>query len=443
MKNARIVRYSLFVLFLFSTSLLPAHAQPSDTDLTAEEMFKRVNDHVAERTRQLRTDGRTIDRARMDSIEREKTNLAKRFAAALGKRSSGEQSDLYYQGRLHQIGGEDAKALDALSRYLAQFDHNAEGDMVQAARVNVIIISSRRRDMPTAVRTYEAWKNSSPSSPSLRPALKDYIATGFFKAGNFDEAIRFAELAFEQLKGTNAQTPTEKKAKEQVYMNVVEVLAMSYRRKKESDRAFEILAEARATSFTLPSANLYRKVMDFVSGSGFSEKRLMQRLESYSTSDPAPEIDIIEWIEQEPTSLEALRGNVVLLDFWATWCGPCISAFPKLREWHRKYSDRGLVIVGVTQLWGQDNQRTMDAPQELAFLREFRNKYKLPYGFAIAPKGEYESKYGINAYPTVVLLDRQGVVRYIGIGAGGEEISNLEGMIRKLVAESTSTEIGS
>jgi len=73
--------------------------------------------------------------------------------------------------------------------------------------------------------------------------------------------------------------------------------------------------------------------------------------------------------------------------------------------------------------------------QELDYLNEFKAKYKLPYPFAIAGRGEDRMKYGINAYPTTVLLDRRGVVRYIGIGAGTAESENLEEMIEKVLKE--------
>ena len=70
--------------------------------------------------------------------------------------------------------------------------------------------------------------------------------------------------------------------------------------------------------------------------------------------------------------------------------------------------------------------------QELEFLSEFKTKHKLPYGFAIAKRDEPVEKFDINVLPTTILLDRNGVVRYIGIGAGVEEVENLEEMIKKL-----------
>lgn len=431
----KIAHLTFFTYFCAAIVSHPIFAQPADPNPTASEMFANVNTYVADRVRELRSEGRSINRDRVESIERERVNLAKRYAAELVRRGNSDPEDSYYLGRLYLISGDDQKALDALNKFLDSSGPAVEGETIQLARAQVVVLASKRKDMAMAVSVFESWKNSSPISNAQRSVMKDHIALGFYRAKDYDKAINYGENAFEVLKDTESRTLAEKKAKEKVYMNLVEVLAMSYRRNKDRDRALDILAEARARSFTLPSANLYRRVMSFVSGSGFSEKRLMQKLESYPVADPAPEIEVDDWIGQEPATLDSLRGNVILIDFWATWCGPCIATFPRLREWHRKYSESGFMIIGVTQLWGTANQRRVTPEEEMEFLNEFKAKHKLPYGFAVTPKNEYESKYGIEAYPTVVLLDRQGVVRYIGIGAGKEEISNLEDMIKKLLKE--------
>jgi len=161
----------------------------------------------------------------------------------------------------------------------------------------------------------------------------------------------------------------------------------------------------------------------------------MQRVDSYASAEPAPQMKFTEWIGHEPIALEYFRGRVVLLDFWATWCGPCIATFPRLRSWHKKYGGDNFIIVGVTQYYGQQDGKKMSPLQELDFLNEFKAKYKLPYPFAIAAASEAPMKYGIMAYPTTILLDRKGVVRYIGIGAGLEESENLEDTIKKVLDE--------
>lgn len=420
---------------VFAAVLLFYSPTFSQQEKPVADMLQEVDNYVAVKSKQLRSEGKRIDRAKHESLEREKIGLAKRYASEVSRRSSLQQTDHYFLSRLYQIFDSDEKALDSMNNYLARTEPATEGEMVQSARAQVVILAARQKDMSQAVKAFDAWKGGRPVSVSTQTVLEDHIALGFYRNGDYDEAIRYAESAFEQLKTFETKKLSDKKRKETIYMNLVEVLAMSYRKSKNRDRALEILAEARAQSFIIPSANLYRKVMDFVEGSGFSEKRLMEKLESYTLAEPAPEMEIVEWIEQEPVQLKDLRGRVVLLDFWATWCGPCIATFPRLRAWHKKFGERGFMIVGVTRYWGKDGDKNLSQPQEIDFLKEFRRKHKLPYGFAIAEGDDYEMKYGISAYPTTVLLDRRGIVRYIGIGAGAEEVGNLEDMIKKVLAE--------
>src|SRR5262249_55495959 len=64
---------------------------------------------------------------------------------------------------------------------------------------------------------------------------------------------------------------------------------------------------------------------------------------------PAPDFPTPDFaLNGKPASLAGLKGKVVLLVFWAVWCGPCIATFPHLRDWSKEYKDKGLEIVGVT-----------------------------------------------------------------------------------------------
>lgn len=432
MNYSRTLLFAALFLFVCGT-VSQVSAQP--TNKTLLEMNQDIENYVSAKTKQLISQGKRVDADKRADLENEKKSLAKKYAEDAAARPNLEKTDFYYLGMLYVTAEDNVKGLDSMKKFLAQYPPETKGDMIQSARSYATILSARRKQLAEAEQFYQAWVKGEPFIKTQQPVVGTVLAVGFFKDGQYEQAIKYGQEAFDLLKTFEAKNPRDKRDREQVYMNLVEVLALSYKKNKNSEQALDILAEARAQSFTIPSANLYRKVMDFVEGSGFSEKKLMQKVESYATADPAPELKIVEWIGQEPTTLASFRGKIVLLDFWATWCGPCIATFPRLREWHKKYAGNDFALIGVTQYYGSGGGKKMTPLQELAFLDEFKKEYKLPYPFAVAERTEDLMKYGISAYPTTVLLDRNGVVRYIGIGAGAEESENLEDMIKKLLKE--------
>jgi len=421
------------VTFIIFVAVFSAQAQTK----SVLELNQEIENYVNTKSRELYSQGKKVTTETRADLEREKKSLAGKYAAETAARSDLSKTDFYYLGLLYVAAEDDVKSLETMKKFLAQYPPETKGDMIQSARSYGTVLATRRKQMAEAEQFYLAWLKGEPFIKTQQPMLENIVAVGFFKDGQYEQAIKYGQEAFDLLKTFDAKTPRDKRDKEQVYMNLVEVLALSYKKNKNSDQALSILAEARARSFTLPSANLYRKVMDFVEGSGFSEKKLMQKVESYATAEPAPELKIVEWLGQEPATLSSFRGKIVLLDFWATWCGPCIATFPRLREWHKKYGGNDFALIGVTQYYGNGAGKKMTPLQELSFLGEFKEKHKLLYPIAVAERSEDLMKYGISAYPTTVLLDRNGVVRYIGIGAGAEESENLEDMIKKLLKEET------
>ncbi|MFO0726820.1 MAG: TlpA disulfide reductase family protein [Myxococcota bacterium] len=107
--------------------------------------------------------------------------------------------------------------------------------------------------------------------------------------------------------------------------------------------------------------------------------------------------------------LADLKGKVVLLDFWATWCPPCVASMPTLERLHRDLSGAGLVVLGV-------NQEPNDVTTVRSFLKE--RELSLP---VVVDSGATARAYGVFSFPTSVLIDRDGKVVSVHHGPAPEE----------------------
>ncbi len=107
----------------------------------------------------------------------------------------------------------------------------------------------------------------------------------------------------------------------------------------------------------------------------------------------------------EPLDIASLEGEVVLLDFWASWCGPCRHSIPALNEVHERYNGR-IQMYGVNLDHGLDSAGVARAHQ--SFGAEFPS--------LIDDRGEAQSAFSVSSIPTVVLIDRSGVVRFVRRG---------------------------
>ena len=138
----------------------------------------------------------------------------------------------------------------------------------------------------------------------------------------------------------------------------------------------------------------------------------------------APEIAVNEWLNGEPTTLAALRGRVVLLEFWATWCKPCQEMFPKLRKLDEAYRARGLEVVALTRHYLASRETAQSLAEELELMRSVVAQHDLKFRVGVAEDERTQELYGATGLPTLAIIDRTGVVRYAHFGGGEDEKFN-------------------
>ncbi len=124
----------------------------------------------------------------------------------------------------------------------------------------------------------------------------------------------------------------------------------------------------------------------------------------------------------ETVSLATLRGRVVYVDFWASWCGPCRRSFPWMNEMQQKYGARGLTIVGINV-----DKKRADAER---FLQQTPAAFTIVYD----EPGVTPAAYVVKGMPSSYLIDAQGNVSTVEIGFFDEHKAGIEERIRALLA---------
>lgn len=113
---------------------------------------------------------------------------------------------------------------------------------------------------------------------------------------------------------------------------------------------------------------------------------------------PAPDI-VMTYENGRVARLSDLRGKPVLINFWATWCGPCRFEMPEIVKAYEKHRGEGLVILAVN---------VEEGPQEV---EEFAKAFKMTFPITLDTKGQVIDAYGVRAMPTSILVDREGIIR--------------------------------
>jgi thiol-disulfide isomerase/thioredoxin len=136
-----------------------------------------------------------------------------------------------------------------------------------------------------------------------------------------------------------------------------------------------------------------------------------------------PDFELADFNTGKPVNIADFRGKVVYMDFWASWCKPCVQSFPALKQIHHKYQSQGFEIVAINVDFKKD--------KALAFLRENPISYT-----SLNDKDMAISKmFNVNVMPTGYFIDRKGMIRYVHKGFVPGDEKSIDQAVHMLLSE--------
>lgn len=246
----------------------------------------------------------------------------------------------------------------------------------------------------------------------------DTYALILYRSGNAEEALKYQEIATKTFEWNDKE------------MNERYALYHEKAIKKPSETEkllSQMIIEGRATermkeqhqrlfiaNNTLESA--YEKLAEQLNWRAYNS--LKEELQKNMLNTPAPAFSLKD-LDGNTISLESLKGKVVVVDFWATWCGPCKASFPGMQDAVNKYANADDVVFLFVDTWERADDKAKNA-------RDFIKAQGYSFHVLLDEENKVVENFGVSGIPTKFIIDKNGNIRFKSVGFGGDNDALVE-----------------
>lgn len=405
-----------------AVSLLRSVKQPAKADeITADYLKINPNGKLARKERETKIYGETDKQKRIEII--------RKYLAELSNISL-QEKELYETSLV--------EALISLSKYDEAYNYISNLKTPNAIMYNALAWDALQKGLIIEKATdwaktgVDLLRNPDPTAKPANVTLKDWkinnkaylaftldsYAYGLFLLNKSEEAEKVYDETFELNKSFLS---------EDYYLRYLECLNKNSKFEKSVKISEECLNKgmksekliaAYKTAFvkTKGTEADFEKKLNLVNAD--RKKRAKEKLFTELVNKPAPKFSF-KTMDGKTISLSDLKGKVVVLDFWATWCGPCKASFPVLQKVYEKYKDnKNVVILAV------NSRETTKGAEREKLVKQFikDNKYTFAVVFDNDDKEKaYIAQFGVEGIPTKIILDKEGTIQFKSVGFLNEQ----------------------